>query len=79
MLLSHTPDLAYKSAAQQWDFMLCGHNHGGQVQLPVIGPVLMPSRFSRRFERGFYQIDPDAHVREPGGRRQAPDPLRLHS
>lgn len=58
MLLSHTPDLAYKAAAQGWDFMLCGHNHGGQVQLPVIGPVLMPSRFSRRFERGFYRIDP---------------------
>jgi len=58
MLLSHTPDLAYKAAAQGWDFMLCGHNHGGQIQLPVIGPVLMPSRFSRRFERGFYRIDP---------------------
>jgi predicted MPP superfamily phosphohydrolase len=58
MLLSHTPDLAYKAAAQGWDFMLCGHNHGGQVVLPVIGPVLMPSRFSRRFDRGFYRIDP---------------------
>lgn len=58
LLLSHTPDLVYESARQGWDFMLCGHNHGGQVQLPVIGPVLMPSRFSRRFEGGFYRIDP---------------------
>ncbi|MDR3622396.1 MAG: metallophosphoesterase [Paludisphaera borealis] len=58
MLLSHTPDLAYKAAAQGWDFMLCGHNHGGQIRLPVIGPVLMPSRYSRRFDRGFFRIDP---------------------
>lgn len=58
LLLSHTPDLAYESAHQGWDFMLCGHNHGGQVRLPVIGPVLMPSRYSRRFEEGFYRIAP---------------------
>lgn len=58
VLLSHTPDLAYESARQGWDFMLCGHNHGGQVRLPVIGPVLMPSRYSRRFEEGFYRIAP---------------------
>jgi len=58
LLLSHTPDLAYESARQGWDFMLCGHNHGGQVRLPVIGPVLMPSRYSRRFEEGFYRIAP---------------------
>lgn len=58
MLLSHTPDLVYESARQGWDFMLCGHNHGGQVRLPIIGPVLMPSRYSRRFEEGFYRIAP---------------------
>lgn len=58
LLLSHTPDLAYQAARQGWDFMLCGHNHGGQVRFPVIGPVLMPSRYSRRFEDGFYRIAP---------------------
>jgi predicted MPP superfamily phosphohydrolase len=57
ILLSHTPDLAYKAAAQGWDLMLTGHNHGGQIRLPVVGPVLMPSRFSRRFDRGFFRID----------------------
>ncbi len=58
LLLSHTPDIAYQAAAQGWDFMLCGHNHGGQVQLPIVGPVVMPSRYSRRFESGFYRIAP---------------------
>ena len=35
--------------------MLSGHNHGGQVRFPVIGPVLMPSLYSRRFDRGFFR------------------------
>ena len=58
LLLSHTPDLVYKSARQGWDFILAGHNHGGQVRLPVIGPVLMPSLYSRRFEHGFFRVPP---------------------
>lgn len=58
LLMSHTPDLAYTASRQGWDLMLCGHNHGGQVCLPIIGPALMPSRFSRRFDAGFYRVDP---------------------
>jgi predicted MPP superfamily phosphohydrolase len=55
VLLSHSPDLFYK--AQRWgiDLMLSGHNHGGQIRLPVVGPVFMPSRYSRRFDRGFFR------------------------
>jgi predicted MPP superfamily phosphohydrolase len=54
VLLSHSPDLFYK--AQDWgiDLMFAGHNHGGQIRLPLVGPVFMPSRFSRRFDRGFF-------------------------
>jgi predicted MPP superfamily phosphohydrolase len=55
LLLSHCPDLFYK--AERWgvDFMLSGHNHGGQVRLPLMGPVFMPSVYSRRFDRGFFR------------------------
>ena len=35
--------------------MLSGHNHGGQIRLPVLGPVFMPSIYSRRFDRGFFR------------------------
>ena len=55
ILLSHSPDLFYK--AQHWgvDLMLSGHNHGGQIRFPLFGPVFMPSRYSRRFDRGFFR------------------------
>jgi predicted MPP superfamily phosphohydrolase len=55
ILLSHSPDVFYK--AQRWgvDLMLSGHNHGGQIRLPLVGPIFMPSRYSRRFDRGFFR------------------------
>ncbi|MBX6313752.1 MAG: metallophosphoesterase [Isosphaeraceae bacterium] len=55
LLLSHTPDLFPEAVAWGIDLMLAGHVHGGQVRLPVVGPVLMPSRYSRRYDRGFFQ------------------------
>lgn len=55
MLLSHAPDLFYRAERAGFDLMLSGHNHGGQVRLPFVGPVFMPSRYSRRFDRGFFR------------------------
>jgi hypothetical protein len=56
ILLSHAPDQVYRAAGWGVDLMLCGHNHGGQVRVPVFGPILMPSRYSRRFDRGFFRV-----------------------
>ncbi len=53
--LSHTPDLFYQAERVGFDLMLSGHNHGGQIRLPLIGPVFMPSRYGRRFDRGFFR------------------------
>ena len=40
------------------DLMLSGHNHGGQVVLPGIGPVYAPSRFGVRYIGGVYWENP---------------------
>jgi predicted MPP superfamily phosphohydrolase len=56
LLLSHTPDEIYRASRRAFDLVLAGHNHGGQVCLPWIGPVLMPSRYSRRFGGGFDRV-----------------------
>jgi predicted MPP superfamily phosphohydrolase len=54
LLLSHSPDLFPWAASREIDLILAGHNHGGQVRLPLLGPILMPSRFGRRYDRGFF-------------------------
>jgi len=55
ILLSHAPDRFYWAEKAGFDLMLSGHNHGGQIRLPLVGPVFMPSRYSRRFDRGWFR------------------------
>jgi predicted MPP superfamily phosphohydrolase len=56
ILLSHTPDNAQWANSAGMDLMLAGHNHGGQVRLPIVGPVFMPSRYGRQFDMGAFQV-----------------------
>ncbi len=55
ILLSHSPDRFYRAARWGIDLMFSGHNHGGQIRLPMVGAVFMPSLYSRRFDRGFFR------------------------
>lgn len=75
ILMSHAPDQIYRAASWGIDLMLCGHNHGGQVRLPVLGPILMPSRYSRRFDRGFFRVGPTLMFVGQG--IGAKDPVRI--
>jgi uncharacterized protein len=38
--------------------MLAGHNHGGQIRLPLIGPLITPSIFGSRYAGGLYHESP---------------------
>ncbi len=55
ILLSHSPDQFPKAKTKGVDLVLSGHNHGGQIRVPGFGPILMPSRYSRHFDRGFFR------------------------
>jgi hypothetical protein len=35
--------------------MLCGHTHGGQVRLPVIGPMILPE-MGRKYVEGWFRF-----------------------
>jgi predicted MPP superfamily phosphohydrolase len=54
VLLYHSPELMLAAAEQGIALYLCGHTHGGQVRLPLIGPVLTASKLGRRFVMGHY-------------------------
>jgi predicted MPP superfamily phosphohydrolase len=54
LCLSHTPDNLPWAKRHHVNLVLSGHNHGGQVRLPLLGSVLVPSRFGRRYDCGTF-------------------------
>ena len=63
ILLSHSPDQF--GWARRWDFdlVLAGHTHGGQICLPVIGPMVCPSWYGVHYASGtFYRHPTLLHV-----------------
>ncbi|HLN32296.1 MAG TPA: metallophosphoesterase [Gemmataceae bacterium] len=56
--LSHTPDNIGWCRQQGVDLMLSGHNHGGQVRFPLLGSLLVPSRYGRRYDCGTFDEPP---------------------
>jgi predicted MPP superfamily phosphohydrolase len=57
ILLSHSPDHIYDAAARGVDLVLSGHTHGGQVCLPLVGPLMTNTRYGRRFAAGLFQVN----------------------
>lgn len=58
ILLSHSPDQIYWARRRDFDLMLAGHTHGGQIQLPVIGPLVGQSRYGVRYCCGVFYDPP---------------------
>lgn len=58
ILLSHTPDNIMWARQQKFDLVLAGHTHGGQIRLPVIGPLYAPSYHGCRYASGVFWLDP---------------------
>ncbi|MBN1642573.1 MAG: metallophosphoesterase [Anaerolineae bacterium] len=55
VLLVHEPDFAERAAQRSIDLQLSGHTHGGQIRLPLVGPLLLPV-LGRRYPMGLYRV-----------------------
>lgn len=55
--LSHSPDQWPWAKQKGFDLMLAGHTHGGQVCLPIVGPIIAPSRYGVRYAGGVFDIE----------------------
>ncbi|MFB3879924.1 MAG: metallophosphoesterase [Armatimonadota bacterium] len=56
LLLAHSPDVVLEPLAQRADLILSGHTHGGQVILPLTGPMAVSSRVGPRYAAGLHTI-----------------------
>lgn len=44
VLIAHNPDTAFALGARRVDLTLSGHTHGGQIALPIVGPLTLRTR-----------------------------------
>lgn len=51
LLLTHNPDI-FPDVPARVTITLAGHTHGGQVRLPLVGSLIVPSRFGARYAAG---------------------------
>jgi predicted MPP superfamily phosphohydrolase len=59
ILMCHEPDLidpmSQNPAFASVDLMLAGHSHGGQIRLPLIGPLVLPP-MGKKYVEGSFKV-----------------------
>ncbi len=56
LLLTHNPDI-FPEVPARVTLTLAGHTHGGQVNFPIVGRPIVPSRYGERFAAGIIEED----------------------
>ena len=56
IVLTHNPDL-FPQLPNSTLLLLAAHTHGGQVNLPVVGRLVVPSNYGQRFAAGVVKED----------------------
>jgi hypothetical protein len=65
VLLVHEPDIFPRVPARV-ALTLAGHTHGGQIRLPLVWPLFVPSKFGARFAYG-HVVEDERHLIVSGG------------
>ena len=78
LCISHTPDNFYWGQDNGVNLMLCGHVHGGQIRVPVIGSIFVPSVYGRRFDMGVFEQNNTVMVVGRGLSGKEPLRFRCH-
>jgi uncharacterized protein len=75
VLLVHEPDI-FPRVPSRVALTLAGHTHGGQIRLPLVWPLFVPSKFGARYAYG-HIVESDRHMIVSGGLGTSIIPARL--
>jgi uncharacterized protein len=57
ILLTHNPDIILKDNHSEFDLILSGHTHAGQVRLPLFGAIPpLPTTLGKAFDQGLFKL-----------------------
>lgn len=77
LLLTHNPDFMERMRDPRVRLGFCGHTHGGQVCLPLVGPPIVPSAYGQKYAYGLVQA-PATPVYVTSGVGAVFPPVRLN-
>lgn len=75
ILLTHNPDI-FPGVPPRVSLTVAGHTHGGQVNLPLVGRRVVPSRFGQRYAMG-HVVEGGRHLFVSGGVGTSIVPVRF--
>ncbi len=75
LLMVHEPDI-FTRVPGRVALTLAGHTHGGQIRLPLIWPLFVPSKYGARYAYG-HIIEDGRHMIVSGGLGTSMIPARL--
>ena len=57
ILISHNPDIILREGHENFDLILSGYTHAGQIRLPYIGSVPnIPDELGRAYDMGLFKL-----------------------
>jgi predicted MPP superfamily phosphohydrolase len=56
--LAHSPDQLAWAREHHVDLLLAGHTHGGQIRVPLVGPILSATRLGAAYSAGVFHVPP---------------------
>ena len=75
ILITHNPDL-FPEVPSRVSLTIAGHTHGGQVNLPVVGRLVVPSKYGQRYAMG-HIVENSKHLFVGGGVGTSIFPVRF--
>lgn len=77
LMVAHNPDYSETLTDRRVGLVLSGHTHGGQIRVPGYGAPVTPSRYGRKYARGYVEA-PATQVYVSAGTGMSVLPVRAN-